>query len=175
MCWTAWVRSSFMLDSSLQKCEVTQSCPTLCNPMDCSLSGSSELVFLISVFIQGQGSNMGVVLNASSYVQCTVKPNRNVGVWSRERFIAEPYKEYRWLMIPQILNSPKCFSKTFLRARWGEGVVGCCKYLGVRILCSLFYSCPCRSATMFLQTSSKTNVLPLFISIWMEKCYRYNT
>ena len=84
-----------MLDSGLHKCEVAQSCPTLCDPMDCSLSGSSELVFLISVFIQGQGSSMDVVLNARSCVQCTVKPNRNVGVWGRERFIAEPYKEDR--------------------------------------------------------------------------------
>lgn len=103
------------------------------------------------------------------------KVNQYIGVWGRERFIAEPYKEDRWLMIPQILNSPKCFSKTFLRARWGEGVVGCYKCLGVGILCSLFYSCSCRSVTIFLQTSSKINVLPLFISIWMEKCYRYNT
>ena len=106
---------------------------------------------------------MDEVLNASSCVQCTVKPNRSVGVWSGGRFIAEPYKEDRWLMTPQILNSPKCFSKTFLKARWGEGVVGCCKCLGIRILCS--YSCPWRSVTIFLQTSSKTTVLPLFFLI----------
>ena len=164
-----------------------------------------------------------------------MKPNRSVGVWSGGRFTAEPYKEDRWLMTPQILNSPKSFSKTFLKARWGEGVAGCCKCLGIRILCS--YGCPWRSVTIFLQTSSKTTVLPLFfffhcsgfchtltwislgytciphpdppshlplhpiplglpsapgpstwfmhptwagnlplfISIWMEKCYRYNT
>ena len=41
------------------------------------------------------------------------------------------------------LNSLKGFSKAFLKARWGRGVVGCCKPLGVGILCSR--SCPHRS------------------------------
>ena len=33
--------SSFDLSVHLLSCSVTQSCPTLCNPMDCSLPGSS--------------------------------------------------------------------------------------------------------------------------------------
>ena len=53
--------------------EVSQSCPTLCNPMDCSLLGSSvhgifQVIVLewvaISFFLQGnfptQGSNLGL-------------------------------------------------------------------------------------------------------------------
>ena len=40
-------------------------------------------------------------------------------------------------------NSLKGFSRAFLKARWGRGVVSCCKLLGVGILCSC--SCPCRS------------------------------
>lgn len=44
------------------------------------------------------------------------------GVWSRESFIAEPYKEKSQLM-PQItLSSTNCFRKAFLMARYGDGV-----------------------------------------------------
>ena len=40
--WATW-ESSFYLQPTLKESEseVAQSCPTLCNPMDCSLSGSS--------------------------------------------------------------------------------------------------------------------------------------
>ena len=41
------------------------------------------------------------------------------------------------------LNSLKGFSKALLKARWGRHVVGCCRLLGVGILCSC--SCPHRS------------------------------
>ena len=35
-----YIHISILLDS-FPMCEVTQSCPTLCDPMDCSLPGSS--------------------------------------------------------------------------------------------------------------------------------------
>ena len=41
----------------------------------------------------------------------------------------------RWLMPPKIPNSPKAFSKAFLKARWGRCVVGGCKLLDTRIFC----------------------------------------
>ena len=41
------------------------------------------------------------------------------------------------------LNSLKGFSKALLKARWRRRVVGCCRLLGVGILCSC--SCPHRS------------------------------
>ena len=38
------------------------------------------------------------------------------GVWSRERFIGGPYKENGWLVPLKSPNSPKGFSKAFLKA-----------------------------------------------------------
>ena len=32
----------FILDAIMNTSEVAYSCPTLCNPMDCNLSGSSD-------------------------------------------------------------------------------------------------------------------------------------
>lgn len=49
---------------------------------------------------------------------------------------------------PQILNSLKGFNKALLKARWGRGVVGCCKSLGVALLCSC--SCSGGQVIMFL-------------------------
>ena len=42
--WAKYYRSYYFVESSelvLRACSVTQSCPTLCNPMDCSPPGSS--------------------------------------------------------------------------------------------------------------------------------------
>ena len=48
----------------------------------------------------------------------------NIGVWSRQRFIAERCKEMggSW---PKILNSLKDFSKAFLKVRWEKAEDGC--------------------------------------------------
>ena len=47
----------------------------------------------------------------------------------------------RWVShVPKTLNSSKGFSKTFLKARWGRGLVSFCKLISVGILCSS--SCP---------------------------------
>ena len=52
------------------------------------------------------------------------------------------WRENGWFMPRPILNSPKGFGKIFLKASWGRGVAGCCRLLGVGILCSC--SCPRR-------------------------------
>ena len=50
----------------------------------------------------------------------------------------------RWVShVPKTMKSSKGFSNTFLKARWGRGLVSFCKLLGVGILCSC--SCPCMS------------------------------
>ena len=41
--------------------------------------------------------------------------------WSRERFIAGPQKQMRWLMTRKASSSLKGFSKAFLKGRWGTG------------------------------------------------------
>ena len=71
---------------------------------------------------------------------------QNIGIWSRERLIAGPCKETRGLSPKKPLNSPKGFSKAFLKARWGGGVVGRCWLLGAGILCS--HSCARRSGQL---------------------------
>ena len=73
--------------------------------------------------------------------------NQNVEVWSRERFTAEPCKETGDLCHPNIPNSPNQNYKTFLKAQWGRGMVGCCKLIAAEILCS--FSCPQRSGHEF--------------------------
>ena len=53
--------------------------------------------------------------------------NRNVGVCSRERFVAESCKETRWLMPYKASSFQKGFSKAFLKAWLGErGVCRVC-------------------------------------------------
>ena len=81
--------------------------------------------------------------------------NRNVGVWSREGFCRAMQGER--VHAPQTLDSLKSFSKAFLKARWGRGVVGCCKLLGVGILC------PCRCLGR-----SSHNVL---VNLQQDKCF----
>ena len=63
---------------------------------------------------------------------------------------------------PKHPNCPKSFSKALLKARWKGGVVGCCKFLGVRILCS--YSC----------SSKRQMLLSLynFSSLCTRKCVK---
>ena len=69
---------------------------------------------------------MRTLLKASLYAQYTVRPNQNV---------EGP--------VPSKIPSLKDFSKAFSKAKLRRGVVGCCKLLGIGILCSC--SCPCRS------------------------------
>ena len=57
-------------------------------------------------------------------------------------FFAGPFEENKRPEPPNTPNS-KSFSKAFLKTKRGQGEVGCCKLLGVRILCSC--SCPGRS------------------------------
>ena len=63
----------YSLDHSESESEVSQSCPTLCNPVDCSLPGSSlhgilhakntgvGCHFLFQVIFPTQGSNPGLL------------------------------------------------------------------------------------------------------------------
>ena len=60
------------LKNTKSESEVAQSCPTLCDPMDCSLPGSSlhgilqarvlewDVIFLLQVIFPTQGSNPGI-------------------------------------------------------------------------------------------------------------------
>ena len=50
--------------------------------------------------------------------------------------IAWPCKENGCLIPHKTLNSPKGFSKPFLKTRWGRSRVSGCKRLGIRSLCS---------------------------------------
>ena len=45
-------------------------------------------------------------MHTSSCARRTVRPNQNIGVWSRERFIAGPSKENQWF----VLKKPKFFN-----------------------------------------------------------------
>lgn len=46
--------------------------------------------------------------------------NQNVGVWSRERFIAVPCKENGWLVPQKDPKLPKQNCRGFLKAMWGR-------------------------------------------------------
>ena len=67
--------------------EVVQSCPTLCDPMDCSLSGSS-----IHGLFQARVLEWGAI--AFSVVVCKVSKKR----WSLSFPICEHYKEHKWYL-----------------------------------------------------------------------------
>ena len=64
-----------------------------------------------------------LLLNTSFYAKCTVRPN-NTKQWSlqQRKVNGRSIQGNGWLMAPQILNSPKGFSKAFLKDRWGSGV-----------------------------------------------------
>ena len=48
-----------------------------------------------------------------------MRPNQNVGVWSRERFAAGPSKEKVWL----VLRNPSGFlEEDFIDKIWGRGL-----------------------------------------------------
>ena len=66
----------------------------------------------------------------------------NVRVWVQKRFIGLQGDARRGVT-QNTPNSLKGFSKAFLKARQGRHLVGCCKLLDVRILCSC--NSPCRS------------------------------
>ena len=94
----------------------------------------------------------------------------NVGVWRKERFIADSHKESGWPMSQKTLNSLKGCSKAFLKARWRRGVAGCCKPLGVRILCSC--CCPLWSghdAPINLQQEKCCSLFCNFLSLYELK------
>ena len=67
--------------------EVTQSCPTLSDPMDCSLSGSS-----IHGIFQARVLEWGAI--AFSTMACGILPNQGLNLWSPALegrfFTAEP-------------------------------------------------------------------------------------
>ena len=50
--------------------------------------------------------------------------NQNVGIWSRERFIAGPSKENRWLGLKRPAL-PNGFKEEFLKAKFGVRAGGC--------------------------------------------------
>lgn len=62
------------------------------------------------------------------------------GVWRRESLFQG--QERREGPVPSKIPSLKDFSKAFSKAKLKRGVVGCCKLLGIGILCS--YSCSYR-------------------------------
>ena len=79
-------------------------------------------------------------------------PTWKVWNWNKERFIAglsntkNRVGAWGWTgssCSENLPDSRKGFSKAFLKARWGRGGIGCCKLLGIGILC--FCSCPHRS------------------------------
>ena len=72
---------------------------------------------------------------------------KSQSLWSREMFCCRAMQGDRWLKLKKPRNLPPPhpqkktgFSKAFLKARWGKSVVGCCKLLGLGILCSCI--CP---------------------------------
>ena len=75
-------------------------------------------------------------------VPCTVWSNNTETKFGAERVLLKGHTKR--INEPPNPNSPKDFSKAFLKAKWGRGVIGCCRLLGVGMLCS--FSCPCRSS-----------------------------
>ena len=57
---------------------------------------------------------MKLLLNASSYALRKMRPNWNTGVWSRERFIAGPSKENRWLILKKTWTPWWCYLKNWV-------------------------------------------------------------
>ena len=79
--------------------------------------------------------------------------------WSLEqrKFYCRAMQEEWVAHTPKTPNSSKGFSKALLKARWGKGVVHCCKLPGAGILCSC--RCPSRSG----------HSVP--INLQQDKCY----
>lgn len=93
--------------------------------------------------------NILLLLNASLCAWCTMLNCTKASEFGAEkRYIARPCKEMGGLCLKKLeichksQNCSKAFSKALLQARWGRGVVSCCKLFWCWILCSC--SCPHR-------------------------------
>ena len=75
----------------------------------------------ISIAERSWTAYIGLILLPNTSVPDTQwgQTNRNDGLWSKERFTAGPCEENGWLMPKKTLNSPKGFSNSFLKGRWG--------------------------------------------------------
>ena len=70
-----------------------------------------------------------VLQNTSSCEWCIVRPNQNVGVWIRERFITRPDKENRWLMLKNLEVLDGFQGEIFIGKIWNEGCMVCDSFL----------------------------------------------
>ena len=61
-----------------------------------------------------------VIVSASSRARCTARPNPNVGVWRRERFIAGPCKGTGGSCSKKPPSSQKGFNKAFCKSQVRE-------------------------------------------------------
>ena len=96
-----------------QKCVLSQSCPTLCNPMDCSLPGSSVhggkntrvgCHFLLQGIFPTQGSNLHLLLWQADPLQSAKIVNIILANHSSKEAIT-PLIYYRWLSYILIAQS----------------------------------------------------------------------
>ena len=77
-----------------------------------------------------------VLPDTSSCAQCTVKSNTLKCGTSEQRKVYCRGHARRWVAPPQNPKLLEGFQQSILKARWRRGVVGCCRPLGVGILCS---------------------------------------
>ena len=79
-----------------------------------------------------------------------------------------------WVALPLNPELLEGFSKTFLKAKWGKDVVGCCKLLGVES--SVFAAVHVGSGhdvPVNLQDTCYSLFCNFFIPVWIDKCYTY--
>ena len=102
-----------------------------------------------------------VLPNASLCAWCTVRPdNIEMLEFGAEKCLLQGHERRMGALGPQTPNSLKDFSKAFLKARKGRGMVGWGKLLGVGILCS--WSCPYQSS------------LNVPVNLCWGKCYLFS-
>ena len=104
-------------------------------PVGRALQGSRRRRLVLAVAVEAVRSRYWKCLEGGGVTQCQFMcpthseakqtQTQNVGIWSRESFIAEPSKENRRLLLVKPLNSLKGFRKAFFRAWRGRGVPRC--------------------------------------------------
>ena len=110
--WTSKVRYCLLMSESEVQVLVTQSCPTLCDPMDCSLPGSSGILqtrilkFLLQGMILTQGSNPALlhcrqILYHLSHQGCTLEdiPKSPRSVWQICSFYTWAFFSGIWSLV----------------------------------------------------------------------------
>ena len=106
-----------------------------------------QLAFLLAVSVLASPHNQATSKLYFCYLvqdrgPCTVWSNSTETKFGAEKVLLKGHTKR--INEPPNPNSPKDLSKAFLKAKWGRGVVGWCRLLGVGMLCPC--SCPCRSS-----------------------------